>query len=396
MGNECTLQAVLSNIPGYLPGTEINCICPRPIDVMSRHNISAIEMASQPDGPTEVAGRRVFSRILRRLFVRIPGELMEWFLAFRDLRDRTILAVTGTGILTDHGEGPRGLPYQIFKWVTVARVRGIRVLFLSVGVEQITSNLTRWLIRLSLAMADYVSYRDEHSKQHMITLGIKTAASVYPDLAFSLPESVLPKCTRRSSDTPVVGVGLFNLFKYCSRGVNAEYGGESRHAEYLKQLSIFITWLLDNKFQVRILIGDIAYDNSVREDIRQLLEQQGVNYNQRNVFDEAIFSVNDLLHQIATTDLVVATRFHNVLLALMLNKPVISLAHEMKTDSLMQSVGLSGYCQSIYEFDASKLIVQFLELSTNAGRLKAQIAERVEAHRKASLRQYSDIVSVIG
>jgi polysaccharide pyruvyl transferase WcaK-like protein len=345
--------------------------------------------------PTEVSYGS-FSRILRILFVRIPGELIEWLWAFRNLRGRTILAITGTGILTDHGEGPRGLPYQMFKWVTVAKVRGMRVFFLSVGVEQINSNLTRWLMRLSLAMAHYVSYRDEHSKQYMMTSRIRTTASVCPDLVFGLPEYVLPRYIRGESSAPVVGVGLFNLLNYCTRDRRQDKKAESQYLEYLKQLGIFVTWLLDNRLRVRFLIGDIAHDNAVRKDLRDLLLRQGVNFSQCKVLDEPVDSVSNLLEQIATTDIVVATRFHNVLLALLLNKPVISISHETKTDSLMDSVGLSEYRESIYAFDASRLITQFLEISGNAGQFKGQIAGRVESFRKASLEQYSAIAQMAG
>jgi polysaccharide pyruvyl transferase WcaK-like protein len=45
--------------------------------------------------------------------------------------------------------------------------------------------------------------------------------------------------------------------------------------------------------------------------------------------------VEQLCAQLTQTDMVVATRFHNILLALMLNQPVLPLSYHEKVRSLM-------------------------------------------------------------
>lgn len=392
IGNECTLQAALHNIYKFLPGAEVNCICSNPQDVVVRHKIEAIQMTRRFSGVLEYSGeaknRRFFTRVLGILLVRFPGELLEWIRALRVLKGRSILLVAGTGVLTDRAEGPLGLPYQIFKWVMIARFLNLGVLFVSVGVEPISHRLTKWFIASSLAMADHISYRDNHSKLYMAKLGMKQISSVYPDLAFSLPESALPAKRKSTSAELVIGVGLFD---YCRADADRRSTGEARYRDYLKKLSAFIAWLLDNKYQVRILIGDVTYDNAVREDMQEVLAGMGIRYGDCKILDEPIWSVSDLLQQIATTDMVVATRFHNVLLSLMLNKPVISISYDSKNDSLMDSVGLSDYCQRIEELDVSCLTKQFGKLAENRECLKLQIEKRVEEHRKVSQQQYAAI-----
>jgi len=392
VGNECTLQAVIYNVHKFVAGGEINCICSNPRDVMVRHNIPAVHMARPIHEVHQCPATRksgtLLSRVLRILLMRLPGELGEWIRALRVLNGRTMLLVTGTGVLTDRGEGLFGLPYQIFKWVVSAKLCKLRVLFLSVGVEPISRRSTKWFIEASLALADHISYRDDHSKQYLATMGINQTSSIYPDMAFSLPESALPACSRAASTTPVIGVGVFD---YCRTDLERNGTAQSRYKEYIQKVSTFIVWLLDNGYQVRILIGDVTYDNAVRNDLRTVLENVGITYAGRTILDEPISSVSDLLQQIATTDMVVATRFHNVLLALMLNKPVISISYDRKNDSLMEAVGLSNYCQNIEKLDVSRLITQFTKLRENGDRLKTQIKERVHEHRVASLKQYSVI-----
>ena len=98
--------------------------------------------------------------------------------------------------------------------------------------------------------------------------------------------------------------------------------------------------------------------------------------------------MEDLLAQLAETDAVVATRFHNVLLALALNKPVTSISFHQKCTSLMQYMGLQEYCQDIHQLNAEKLIEQFCQLEKNAGSLKQMIREKVAECREALDEQY--------
>ena len=68
--------------------------------------------------------------------------------------------------------------------------------------------------------------------------------------------------------------------------------------------------------------------------------------------------------------MVVATRFHNVLLALLLNKPVIAISFHHKCASLMKEMGLSEYCHDINHMNADRLIEQFQDVERNADKLK--------------------------
>ena len=78
--------------------------------------------------------------------------------------------------------------------------------------------------------------------------------------------------------------------------------------------------------------------------------------------------------QIAQTDLIVATRFHNIVCALKMGKPAISLGYSRKNDVLMADFGLGDYCQHVEQFEVPALIGQFSELAGNLGRYERKIA----------------------
>ena len=109
------------------------------------------------------------------------------------------------------------------------------------------------------------------------------------------------------------------------------------------------------------------------------------------IIDEPVSSVEDLVAQLANTDIVVGTRFHNVLLALMLDKPVIALSYHEKIASLMAGMGLADYCMNADRLDVDALVERFLELERNSGTVKAAIGRRVEQYRKALDEQYAQI-----
>ena len=58
----------------------------------------------------------------------------------------------------------------------------------------------------------------------------------------------------------------------------------------------------------------------------------------------------------------VATRYHNILCALKLAKPTVSIGYATKCDVLMADMGLSSFCQPVKSFDVARLIEQFKEL----------------------------------
>jgi polysaccharide pyruvyl transferase WcaK-like protein len=78
---------------------------------------------------------------------------------------------------------------------------------------------------------------------------------------------------------------------------------------------------------------------------------------------------------------VVATRFHTVLFALMLGKPVASISYNQKNDALMAEMGMASYCQTIETLEFERLVEQFHELQRNADSHRATIREKSRAYR---------------
>ena len=296
-----------------------------------------------------------------------------------------MLIIPGTGLLTDaYGLLSWG-PYNLFKWSLIAKVCRCKLLFVSIGAGPVYGTLGKFFVKSVLSLADFRSYRDNSTMQYLKGIGFCTENDrVYPDLAFSLPEAVIPHQDTKKSRRSVVGLGVMDYAgKYSVANPT-----DTIYLGYLENLVTAVKWLLARDYDVRLLLGDLA-DMHARQEFTDLLKERVSVYDEGRIIDEPISSVEDLLSQIVATDLVVATRFHNVLLALLCNKPVISISFHHKCESLMSAMGLSEYCLEINDLKADRLIEKFCDLETKAEKLKPLIRAKAIEFREALDEQYT-------
>ena len=160
------------------------------------------------------------------------------------------------------------------------------------------------------------------------------------------------------------------------------------YTAYLQSLAVFAIWLLEHDYDIRLLLGDGDGDPVAIEQFRSVLRARLGSYDEQRVVARPIASVQDVLDELAATDVVVATRFHNVLLALLLDTPVIAIAFHHKCTSLMRQMQLSDYCHEINGMDAERLIAQFRKLEENQTAVKRAIRQGVDEARAALDEQY--------
>jgi polysaccharide pyruvyl transferase WcaK-like protein len=390
LGNEITLQTILSHARKYFPDAEFKCICSDVTDTSLRYALSAFPISirfPQKSAKWYMRSTNPVIRLFRQLLIGIPRELLDWFRVFHILIGVDTLIFPGTGYLTDAYNNALGWPYNVFKWSLIARLLQRKVLFVSVGAGPIYHPLSKWLIKSALSLAHYRSFRDTSTLTCLRMIGFSTDNDpVYPDLVFNLDQVVLPSPHVYKRPRPVIGIGLMDdPGRY-----SVETPNNTTHLSYLHALGILVHWLLIHDYDVRLLIGDV-YDVPVTRRFTELLAHHGSIGTQGRLFNEPAASVDQLLAQIASTDLVVATRFHNVLLSLLLGKPVVGITFHHKGVSLMTQMGLAEYCLDMNTLDAQRLIQQFCKLENDADRVKSAIRRKTNEYRKALDQQYAAI-----
>jgi len=384
-GNESTLQAILYNLRRFQPDAEVLCISTGPEAVAATHQVKAIPMVERFIGSWGPRNR--LGRMLRRVCIALPAEAYQCVKCLMGLRRTDMFIVPGTGLLTDAYGFLGWGTYTLLRWSLIAKLRRCKLLLVSVGAGPIYSARGRWFVKSILSLADFRSYRDNSTLQWLAGIGFRADNDrVSPDLAFSLPEPAMPRRDAGKSPRAVVGLGVM---EYAGK-YSVAHPTDKIYSAYLDSLAMFAEWLLAREYEVRLLIGDLG-DISAKKEFLHLLRDRISGCHEQQLIDEPIRSVEDLLAQIAETDLVVATRFHNVLLSLVCNKPVISIAFHHKCESLMSAMGLSEYCLNINDLKAEQLIEKFCDLERNSDEIKWSIREKTSQFRAALDQQYKII-----
>jgi polysaccharide pyruvyl transferase WcaK-like protein len=288
------------------------------------------------------------------------------------MRRADVMIIPGTGILDDFGERPQGMPLKLLVWCLAARLSGTKIAFVCIGAGPIRRRVNRWLMLGAASLAHYRSYRDEISREFMESAGFDTTNDhVYPDIVFKLPvPAARPRSSTGSHDL-TVGVGVMSY-----RGwYGYAEGGDRIFGRYIEKLSEFVVHLLDGAYGVRLLTGELGDSTAVEALLASVRaarpEAAG------RIAAEPSYSLGDLMAQMSEIDIVVATRFHNIVCALKMGKPTISLGYAKKNDALMAEMGLGDYCQHIEHFSVPMLVEQFGALVGNRDALARNIRKKV-------------------
>jgi len=316
-------------------------------------------------------------------------ELRFLFDAARLMRGTDLLLLTGSGVLSDHFGGAMNCPWTIFRWVVLARMAGARVAILSAGAGPLDSPLSRFLIQRSLRLAWYRSYRDETSARVIDALGVPGRATIVPDLAYSLE---FPRPPARQPDCrPLVGI---NAFPH-----NPRYwplADDRVYRRYVRALAIFAGWLLDNKYRVYFFPTQLRADPPVIADVKAILVTDSREGLAEELVDRPTGDVPQLLDTLAETDVVVATRFHAIALALAVPAPVLAISNHHKMSDLMKAAGQGRYLLDVETVTAEALIERFTLLEFNADAIRGELRHHIAGYRRALEQQYDLVLAPSG
>ena len=361
IGNEGMLEAVVTWLKRDHPDAVLDFMCTGPEKVKARYDAPAIPLNwyqkhDQASGATAI--------VLRTL-----GKGIDAYRVASWVRKHDAVIVPGAGVLeATLPVGPWWYPYAMFLLSSSGKVFGTRVALVSVGASVLSQRLTKRFFTSAAKLAFYRSYRDTGSYEAMRRAGIDVARDrVYPDLAFALPVPAVGP-----GDPLTVGVGVMSYY-----GTNDDRRqADEIHAAYMEKTKRFVRWLADNGYRIRLFGGDNLWDDKVIEDILADLRAYRPDLEPVCAVAEPVTSLAELMREMAPVGTVVAIRYHNVLCALKLCKPTLSLSYARKHDLLMADMGLSEFCQFANTFDVDRLIEQFKELQGRSNQLSQTMAER--------------------
>ena len=384
LGNDASLEAVLAYVRSEHPGATLDAMCSGPERVTARYDLPATRLhwlhAPQRPRARPVAVSLSALRVATGLWID-AWRTASW------VRRHDVVIVPGMGMLEATTViRPWQEPYSTFLLAVFGRLFGTKVALVGVGASLIPQRPPRWLLTTAARLAHYVSYRDEYSRQAMLEMGVRRKHDrVFPDLVFALPAP-----SDFSGAPGSVAVGVMAYWGTATDGGK----GQTIHDTYLQGMKEFVRWLLETGHEVRLLIGD--HDDE--PDAREILADAQLCWRgpgDAPVDFQPVSSTDALMSRIAFVETVVATRYHNVLVALACARPTLAIAYGGKHRALMAQMDAEEFCQDIRELDVERLKEQFMALRKDSERIARTLTVHARAQRERLGHQFADLTTTL-
>ena len=372
LGNEGSFAALLEHLRSLDADVDVRCFAGDPEAVRREHGVEAVALMSHRPRPG-AAGR---SEQVRKAWGRLVDGPRIW----RLVGEVDVVVVPGMGVLEPvlGGANLWGLAYWQLLATIAARLRHRSFVLLSVGMGVPTDRRVRFYYRATLRLARYTTFRDRGSRTASAQIGGDAQpGTVTADLAFGLAS---PADARE----PLPGRIVLGVMTPGTDG-----GDSSRVSVYTDEVSRAIVRLLDQGHSVRVVVGDLA-DRPLAERIAGIVLQH------RPSVDETTFGVSHadtlraLMAEMVEAEVVVASRYHNLVCALLVGRPAVSLGYAPKNAELLADFGLPAYDQPMTDFDIDVLDRQVQELCEQRSALEPQLVRTLERMRAALDKQYRD------
>ena len=430
-GDAVIQDAVIANLRLRLPGVRIAGITLGSENFLKRHGSDAfplcasdlpfysmgspwsaeasVNQGSELGAPKSKSWKGALKGLLRRIpMARRVGKSLQPMLTsasqeirhaiggYRFLRTKKLLIVSGGGQLDEEWGGAWGHPYYLFKWVLTAKLARIPIAIASVGAGKTCSSISRLFLNLTLRLANYRSYREMNtrniaSKWYSGAIG----DAVVPDLAFSLPLSLLPPPAGIRSLAQGRSIVALSPIAYAKPGQWPTHN-QALYERYLNKLQQVVCQLLESGYFVVLVWSSAGDDEKVISDLLASLKDGSNGALKSRIHIPKIRNWKELASVLCDVDFLVASRLHSAILGFLTNTPVVAISFDPKVDWVMQDLGQTDYLLHINNFLPEDVLEALDRLNRNCDNIRGQIAAY---HRRVfplfSL-QYDSLVKMVG
>ena len=428
LGDEAIVEAVIDNVRELIPGAEPTCISVNPVDSRERHGVTADpifppaksyrsirermaeqknkQATSKPkpsDSPdpsslrTKIKNLPLISTVLSsvRVVLKLPGTIArqrQFAKHIRSVLKRTdAVLISGSNQFLDNFGGPSAFPWTLWLWTYLAKKMNTPVAVMSVGAGPISSPLSMRLIKSTIGRLDYLSFRDTGS---VAVVGLDTeSTNVLPDLAFSHQSDTAKSALSRDFSLERPPVVAINPMAVHARGYWHE-ADDDKYGAYVDKLAKLAVHLQQEGPEF-IFVANHPRDELVIEDIIEKASAAGCARTELESRVHVSMTTEEYLQNVCKSDIVIATRFHANVLALLLARPVIGLCYHRKSAELLDRFSLGEHASHMDEFEVSDVIDSIATLTQNYDSQTKKIAERTFEYRDRLMRQYEDVKRAI-
>jgi polysaccharide pyruvyl transferase WcaK-like protein len=147
----------------------------------------------------------------------------------------------------------------------------------------------------------------------------------------------------------------------------------------------------DKSHSLALFGTDIAEDPLAIQDLEREIRKHQDSAVLSGFSTYAVNSLDELLTVMATMDYVVTSRFHGIIFAHLLNKPVLAISPHSKVKTLMKDLDLAAYCLDVGECELNRLTDVFTALVSNADVIRSRMADRLGSYKSQLTVQFDQL-----
>lgn len=344
-GDEAILKSIVDNLRTELDNPDITVFSLSPDKTANEHRVKSFYRGWRHDNKEKV-------KALRKADLLISG---------------------GGGLLQDSYPtkflfGP--LPYYLLI-VFLAKLCGAKVMFFSQGIGPVTSTWGKILMKVFANMADFVTVRDQYSKEYLHSLGVNRPESVVTaDIVFafqSKEEDVAYNTLSLKGDEKIVAVTVRPWFD---------------HPDYIEKMAYVLDELIERRGVTPVFVPmEGKYDVPASQDVMAKMKHAD-----KTMMLGSDFSPEEFLNFIRRSDLTFGLRLHALIFAALSNVPHLGLSYDKKVESFLQRSGMWDYSFRLGEIDQEKMLENALYLLDHKEDAQVVMAPNVAELRREALR----------
>ncbi|MEW4285814.1 polysaccharide pyruvyl transferase CsaB [Priestia koreensis] len=324
-GDEAILEAIIDNLRQELDSPDITVFSLSPEETAKTHNVKSIFRGWKQDFKGKV----------------------------RALRQANLLISGGGGLLQDTYPtkflfGP--LPYYLLI-VFLAKLCGTKVMFFSQGIGPVNSKWGKTLMKMFANMADFVTVRDQYSKDLLHKLGVtKPETIVTSDIVFAFHRKEdtscmdsLPQLERRDN---LVAVSVRPWFE---------------KVKQFEQMAEILDELIEQRGITPVFVPmEGHHDDKASRDVMKHMKHA----DKCHILGTD-FTPNQYLNFIGQCQMTIGMRLHALIFSTLTGVPHIGFSYDKKVESLLKRSGMWDYSAVLEEIDSAKLTQNALTLLDN-------------------------------
>ena len=239
-------------------------------------------------------------------------------------------------------------------------------------------NVIRILVREEISQRLLVELLDDSARKKL---------DLCPDLALLLENKGSPEIIRWITRCPRPILAL-TLRDWNFPGVEGRSQKRKKREEYLNSLLEISETFLGQFGGTVVIVPQVKGPGNLENDIlisKEFWEKSRQLEGRKNILlfpPERLTSPYDIIDLFSRSDVVVATRFHSALFALVASTPVISIGYQHKSSGMLRALGLEDFLVDIEAVSCEQIMSLIKPILNLPDDIRSQIKSTVNSTRR--------------